>query len=114
MGMTLPCNLLAVTPLPTRFPGGTSDGCRVRCRYCYSTTVLVKYNGRNHTMVLLSSLVVVSALVFSLCNGVTGQHHLTLCPSTLQTVATGGLNPQESFLTVLDVECIDAKVSNSL
>ncbi|CAM9322343.1 unnamed protein product, partial [Hapterophycus canaliculatus] len=45
----------------------------------------------------------------SLLNGVTGRLHVTLCPSSLQTVITGGLNPQESFLTVLDVECVDTK-----
>ncbi|CAN0064563.1 unnamed protein product, partial [Ectocarpus sp. 12 AP-2014] len=45
----------------------------------------------------------------SILNGNTGRLHVTLCPSTLQTVTTGGLNPHESFLTVLDVECIDAK-----
>ncbi|CAM9149637.1 unnamed protein product, partial [Ectocarpus sp. 13 AM-2016] len=45
----------------------------------------------------------------SILNGNTGRLHVTLCPSTLQTVTTGGLNPHESFLTVLDVECIDTK-----
>lgn len=53
---------------------------------------------------------VVSVCTDSILNGYTGRLHVTLCPSTLQTVTTGGLNPQESFLTVLDVECIDTKV----
>ena len=48
----------------------------------------------------------------SILNGVTGRLHATLCPSSLQTVTTGGINPQDSFLTVLDVECVDTKVSN--
>lgn len=48
---------------------------------------------------------------YSVLNGVTGRLHTTLCPSSLQTVTTGGLNPHDSFLTVLDVECVDAKVS---
>lgn len=46
----------------------------------------------------------------SVLNGVTGRHHATLCPSSLQTVTIGGINPQDSFLTVLDVECVDTKV----
>lgn len=50
----------------------------------------------------------------SIMQGTTGHHHMTLCPSTLQAVATGGVNPHESFLTVLDVECIDAKVGDTL
>eukprot|EP00903_Cladosiphon_okamuranus_P013127 g12243.t1 len=45
----------------------------------------------------------------SVLNGVTGRLHATLCPSSLQTVTTGGINPQDSFLTVLDVECVDTK-----
>lgn len=49
----------------------------------------------------------------SIMQGTTGRHHMTLCPNTLQAVATGGVNPPESFLTVLDVECIDAKVGNT-
>lgn len=49
----------------------------------------------------------------SIMQGTTGRHHMTLCPNTLQAVATGGLNPPESFLTVLDVECIDSKVGNA-
>lgn len=46
----------------------------------------------------------------SILNGVTGRLHATLCPSSLQTVSTGGINPHDSFLTVLDVECVDNKV----
>ncbi|CAM9704881.1 unnamed protein product, partial [Sphacelaria rigidula] len=48
--------------------------------------------------------------VVSLLNATTGQLHLTACPNTLQTVTIGGVNPHESFLAVLDVECIDSKV----